>query len=74
MRLIRVLRLIRGTGMHRIRHEAWIHHENVAKEADVRVATPRLGLVAPWPGRGEHANSATIRPARRLTIDVTANL
>ena len=45
MRLIRVLRLIRGTGMHRIRHEAWIHHENVAKEADVRVATDRKSVV-----------------------------
>jgi hypothetical protein len=46
-RLIRVLRLIRGTGMHRIRHEARIHHENVAEAADVRGATPRPGLVAP---------------------------
>jgi hypothetical protein len=46
-RLIRVLRLIRGTGMHRIRHEAWIRHENAAEAADVRVATPRPGLVAP---------------------------
>jgi hypothetical protein len=27
----------------RIRHEAPIHHENVTKEADVRVAAPRLG-------------------------------
>jgi hypothetical protein len=40
-RLIRVLWLIRGTGMHRINHEAWIRHENVAEAADVRVAAPR---------------------------------
>jgi hypothetical protein len=34
-----------GTGVHRIRHEAQIDHENVAKGADVRVAAPsgRLG-------------------------------
>ena len=32
-----------GTGMHRIRHEAWIHRENVTEAADVRVATPRPG-------------------------------
>jgi hypothetical protein len=53
LRLIRVLRLIRGTGMHRIGHEAWIRHETAAKAADVRVATPRLGVVAPWPRERE---------------------
>jgi hypothetical protein len=47
-RLIRVLWLIRGTGTHRIHHEARIHRENVAKAADVRVAVPRLERVAPW--------------------------
>jgi hypothetical protein len=63
LRLIRVLRLIRGTGMHRIRHEARIHHANVAKAADVRVAAPRLGVVAPWPREtGAGHTRATIRP------------
>jgi hypothetical protein len=50
------------------------HENGPGRAAPVRsdVATHRL--VAPRPRRGEHANSATIRPARRLTIEVVVNL
>jgi hypothetical protein len=37
--------------MHRINHEARIHHANVTKAADARVVAPRPGLVAPGPCR-----------------------
>ena len=50
----------------------YIH--SVAEAADVRIAAPNPRLVAPRPPRGDHANSATIRPARRLTIEATVNL
>ena len=46
MRLIRVLRLIRGMGVHWIRHEARIHHGNVAEAADVLAAAPGPRFVA----------------------------
>jgi hypothetical protein len=80
LRLIRVLRLIRGTGMHRINHEARIHHANVAKAADVRVAAPRLGVVAPWPreqGPVAHTprrfGQISIYPERSAPPDVPAS-
>ena len=47
--MIRVLRLIEGTGMHPIHHEARIHHADVTEAADVPVASPGLRLVAHWP-------------------------
>lgn len=68
-RLIRVLWLIRGTGMHRINHEARIHRGNVAKAADVRVAVPRLERVAPWRRERGHANSAG-----RLAVEAAVDL
>jgi hypothetical protein len=74
VRWIRVLRLIEGTGMPPIRHEAQINHEHVAKEADVRGVAPHLGLMAPWPARGDHANSGNVRPGRRLGIEARVNL
>ena len=56
--------MIRGTGMHRINHEARIHRENVAKAADARVAVPRLECVAPWRRERGHVNSG-----RRLAVE-----
>jgi hypothetical protein len=47
--LIRVLRLIRGTGMHWIHHEARIHHANVTEAADEPVAAPGPRLMAHRP-------------------------
>jgi len=44
--LIRVLRLIRGTGVHWIHREARIDHGNVMKAADVLVAAPGPRFVA----------------------------
>jgi hypothetical protein len=50
LRLIRVLRLIRGTGVHRIRYEARIHRENVAKGQMRLRGTPGLRFAVRRPG------------------------
>jgi hypothetical protein len=63
-----------GRGVRRINHKARINHGNVAEAADVPVAAPSPRLVAPRSPRGDHANSAYIRPARRLVIEATVNL
>ena len=47
--VIRVLRLIEGTGMHRIDHVARINRAKVTEAADVRGAAPSPGLVAHRP-------------------------
>ena len=47
--MIRVLRLIEGTGMHAIHHVARINHGNVTEAADVLGAAPGLRLVAHRP-------------------------
>src|SRR5580693_9744867 len=49
LRLIRAWRWISGAPAPPINRGAWIHHENVAKAADVAVAAPSLGLVARRP-------------------------
>ena len=51
MRLIRVLRLIRGPGVHRIHHEARIHHANVTQAAEVSSGALGARLVAHRPYR-----------------------
>jgi hypothetical protein len=52
-----------------INRGASINHGNVTEVADVRVAAPSPGLVAPGPARGGRANSA-----RRLTIEAAVDL
>src|ERR1700733_3024379 len=49
--LIPVLRLIGGPGVHRIDHEARIHHANVTEAADVPVVAPSPRLVARRPSK-----------------------
>jgi len=75
---IRAWRWITGMGIPAIHHGARIHHANVTRAGRVHAEAP--GRVPGWgswhpsPGRAERADSATIRPARRLIIEALIRL
>lgn len=68
-RLIRVPRLIRGTGMHQIDRQARIDRGNVAEAADVRGAAP---VAAHQCGRsGTGGTSGSPGPGRAIRVPLS---
>ena len=68
-RILRVSRILRGTG--RLTHYRGLRDEGMRGH---RGRGSTYDPSAPRSPRGDHANSAYIRPACRLVIEATVNL